>query len=532
MKLYIRLILLLTLFAGIGVSCDDDDTVTTGTGGIKVNFGTPFLEVSENVSPQRIPLILSQAATQDVTVKVAIKSEDGAREGIDYKLLTPEVVIPKNEIGGYVEVAIQDYFELKADRIIVLELMEIVGAEAGNDVQTCRITIISNEGYPILGFHETVMRALEEEPEITVPVTLNRPAGKDVTFKVTADDETAIQPDHYILPDTSYTIPAGDTVAHIKINIKDDINVNENRKFTLRLTEAAEAQISEIKAAVQITIVNDDAEVYASFKDTKASIYEDERQMKIAVTLNTEPQKEVRVKVSVNETSTAPQSDYTLPEQMELIFPVGVTQQEITLGINDNELQDGNRTLVLDLIPVENAVITEDKAQYTLTINDEDIDFISLYDNMMGEWTLEMPGSKDLPASVTITVSGGETLEEENANYLKRFVVSCPAFGSSAFPAKWMMDYDMETGEITIPMGQVITTNVSFGGNLGICDVLWYWLTQGSDGEYRDTPVKLTPDKGYKTLTFEKSLCGRLQNASGLTQTYWFLLNNGVMKKN
>ena len=155
MKAYMKWMLFAVLVV-FSVSCDDDDEVTTKAGNVKVSFGAPEMRVYENVSPQRIAIVLSQVAEQDVEVTVAVKSEDGAKEGVDYKLLNPEVKIAKGATGGYVEVEIQDYFDVKSDRQIVLEIVDVQGAVMAEDLMTCSILIVSNEGLPLIAFEEAL----------------------------------------------------------------------------------------------------------------------------------------------------------------------------------------------------------------------------------------------------------------------------------------------------------------------------------------------------------------------------------------
>ena len=57
------------------MACDDDEEVTTKTENVKVSFGTPEMRVYENVSPQRIAIVLSQAAEQDV--RIELDCDDG-----------------------------------------------------------------------------------------------------------------------------------------------------------------------------------------------------------------------------------------------------------------------------------------------------------------------------------------------------------------------------------------------------------------------------------------------------------------------
>ena len=253
MKAYMKWILFAVLAFCLS-ACDDDEEVTAKSGNVKVSFGAPEMRVYENVSPQRVAIVLSQAAEQDVEVTVAVKSEDGAKEGVDYKLLNPEVKIAKGATGGYVELEIQDYFDVKNDRAVVLEIVDVKGASMAEDLMTCSILIVSNEGLPLIAFEEALVSVGEESGEVTFAVTLSKPYDVDVTASIVAEDGTAVQGVHYTLSQSQVTIPAGDTVGYVSVGLIDDLDVNDARTFTLRLAGAENVQVSTLMYALQVNI--------------------------------------------------------------------------------------------------------------------------------------------------------------------------------------------------------------------------------------------------------------------------------------
>lgn len=535
MKLYTKLVFLLALFLFSLGACDDDDATTEGGGKITVAFSSPQQEIFENVSPQRIALVLSAPASRDITATVVVKSEDGVKEGVDYTLLSHQIHIAKGEMGGYVELSVKDNFEIMPDRTVVLELVEVTGASLAQDVLTCKIIIVSNEGYPTLGFAETLQSVAEEEGECQCAVVLTRPRNQAVTFEVEAVNGTAMAGEHFELLQNEFTIPAGDTVAYVPVRIIDDIDVNEDRTFLLQLKNVKEAAWSEVTASVDVTIVNDDRYVYVSFGATELKAFEDTARIEVPVVLSSPAKKEVKVKLAVDAASTAKADvDYVLPEDMTLTFPAGVTEQMLPVDIKDNDLVDGSRTLVLNIESVEEVLVAESNTTYTLTILDEDLDFVKLYDQLMGEWTLTTSGGANVPASVTVTVSGGETLAEENENYLKYLVVKCDAFGESKFPAKWRLSYDVETGVMAVVLGEVICEDIPF--SKGPADFIWVraWTTEEySSNNYNKTPVNIFPSKDYSRLEFDPSVeirgLGYYEDGS---RVWWLTLKNGVMVKN
>lgn len=515
--------ILFAVLVSFFVACDDDKEEAAVAGDVKVSFGAPEIRVYENVSPLRVSIVLSQPALRDVRVTVAVKSEDGAREGVDYQLLNPEVEISAGSTGGYLEMKIQDYFDVEADRQIVLEIVDVEGAVMSAELLTCELTIVSNEGMPLLGFDEVVTTVAEEAGEVSFAVTLSKPYDMDVTLTVSAEDGTALQGQHYNLLQNELTIPAGDTVGYVGVAIIDDYDVNDDRTFILRIVEAENAQISALTNAMQASIVSDDNQVYVSFDSTAVSRFESDGSVTLGLRLSLAASQEVKVSVAVDESSTGVEGeDYVLTGALEVVFAPGEIEKTISLDLIDDDEINANRTLVFNVESVENALPLDGSSQCVLTITNDDIDFVQLYDDLMGTWTLTTGSERsNLPESVTVTISGGATLEEQNENYLRYLIVSCDAFGESRFPASWRMSYDVETGEMEVIMAEPVIEDVTFSS--GTFDIGWY-----SSTSFGTEPVRMIPSRDYMTLTFSADLYGL--SIGGLV--WWLTLDDGVMVKN
>ena len=493
MKAYMKWIWFAVL-AVCFLACDDDEKVTTKTENVKVSFGTPEMRVYENVSPQRIAIVLSQAAEQDVRVTVAVKSEDGAKEGEDYRLLNPEVVIAKGAAGGYVEMEIQDYFDVKADRRVVLEIVEVEGAAMSEDLLTCSINIVSNEGLPLVAFEEALTSVGEESGEATFAVTLSRPYDVDVTVQVAAEDGTAVQGVHYQLLQNEVTIPAGDTVAYVGVALMDDLDVNGPRIFTLRLTGAENAQVSTLMYMLQVSVTSDDNQVYVSFDSIAVSRYESSGSVDLKVRLSVAAPQEVKVWIAVDEeSSTAVEgTDYTLEEDaLELAFAPGEMEKTFTVGLIDNSVVDANKVLAFDIDSVENAEPLEGMAECALTITNDDMDFVQLYDDLMGNWTL----TTDTKV-YTATISGGSSLAEENVNYLNRLMLTVDNTGNAGTAMTLYIDYDVNTGAMSVVLPQLIKENltVSFWEGQVYQTADHYLFYRNSGGGYVDEEITIQLD--------------------------------------
>lgn len=468
MKIYLKLLLILATLPLFLISCDDEPEETGNTGNITVSFGTPTLKAMENVSPLQIAIVLSQPAPRDIVVDIAVRREDGVKEGTDYTLRNHKVTIAKGEAGSYAELNLKDNLKIMPDRTLELELVNAQGAILAAESVVCKITIISNEGYPTLGFAETLTSVDENGGDQEFKVSLTRPQTEDVVFHVEATDGTAINGTHYNLKLGEYTIPAGDTSALVAVEIIDDIDVNDNRNFQLRITDATNAIVSEIYATNDITIVNDDRQTYASFIETQFKVIESDGEVSIPVHLTGTPRKDIRVRIAVSSVSTAREGkDYTLPENMILDFPLGTTEQTLVIPILDNEEVDLSRSLNLIIDSVWNALPAEENTFCSITISNDDFDPVQLYDDLQGTYQFKCTPD-NAAAETSLTILAGDNLEEENNNYLR--ILRCRGvIPESKFEITWDMKYNIDNPHVmTIPMNQIVT-NVP------------YWHTPSSD---------------------------------------------------
>ena len=514
--------LLCCLFVGSLGACDEEktqsDSLTT------VSLGSKEFKTLENITPFRIPVILSTVTTQAVTVIGVIKSETNAKEGKDYTFTTKQIVIPAGKSSGNFEVEIKDYPEYTPDRMFEFEIVGVKGAVLSS-LDACKVTIMSNEGLPVLGFTNTLYSISEEMQQLEVEVKTDRICMETVSFhlRVLSDKSTAILDEHYNV-DTArvYTIPAGDSSVMIPVTIIDNIEQNEDRYFELEICGNQNSVLSEVFGNVKVTILDDEEAIFVCFNKTSVEDIESGGPVWIPVRVNGAARVPVKVVLEVRGGTAIEGQDYKF-EQRELVFPVGTKLDSVKIDFIDNEIKDLDRTLQIGFASVEGAQLASSDTLMNVKINNDDFDLKQLYEDLMGEWTLLMPGGANLPASVVVTVSGGSTPAEEDENYLKYLVVSCDKFGEGKYAAKWRLSYDAETGALAVILGEVISENIPFSSPR---DIKW---DRGSADAI--DPVKIYPSKDYKTLKYDPAveIRGGGYDANGNRDVWWLTMKNAVM---
>lgn len=501
MNKYIGYLLILCVLAFGLTGCDDDDA-TAVAGMPTVAFATSVLKTMENVTPLQIPFTLNHPAPYDIKVTVAVKSEEGAKENIHYKFQSKEVNIAKGSTIGYFFVDLTDDRDINPDRIFTIELMQATGAILAEEGYTCRIVIQSDEGFPGIGFRNTLMSAPEEQEVFELPVVLSKPYTEPVSFKVNVKDGGTALPDvHFTIDEEKvYTIPAGDTLTNVEVRIIDNDTVNENAIFELRIVEAEQASITEIYQECKVTIVNDERDAYVSFLRSTTQAFESDGQIWIPIQITGVYKLPVTVTIALEDGSAVRGTDYE-PEKLEITFENGKMLDSIPIRLIDNDITNVDKYFTASIAQVQGALIAEKGTEIKATILNDDINLKTLYDDLMGSWTLhnsyKMTDNR-IPETATLIITGGDTPDEEDANYLKRLQCRVDRFvWNKSFT--FYLNFDANTGEITMQLLDICMTE-DFGGDLGKCNMRLEYANDRAR-----TTIAVTPNKNYTELRCDNS---------------------------
>lgn len=518
MKKYIKFILILCVLAITVGACEDTGTDDGDNRTPVVSFGAPVIVTMENISPLRLAVVLSKPAVSPVSVKVGVKSEDGAKEGVNYRIVSKELQIAKGASTAYIEMELVDDTEQNADRIVELEIVSVTGATISDKVKTCRVTIQSDEGYPTVGFTEALVSVPEEGVSYTLPVTLNRKAQVDMTFTLKTANGSALEDEHFTIPVKEFTIAKGDSVAYVEIGIIDDDIVNDNRIFELEIAEATNAVVSEIYNKCKITIVNDERLAYVSFDKTSYKVYEHSGTLTIPVSVSGDPAGDVNVKFALKAGGTAIEGTNFEVSTYNLKFPKGTRAGELTVKIKDDLQTNPDYNFTLEINEIEGALKPEKDTACTVTIMNADV-----YDFLLGTWELtnSAPGS-GAAASAMVTVTDGDDPD----NLGKRVICQANLKGDAQVYT-WKMECVPGTRNVEVIMLETMNTQTIDGYQAFV--KFCYW------GDIVTPRIKVSLDgTTLKWDTGANFLClgvWKAENNAYMNTTIGWLQNNIQMKK-
>ena len=173
---------------------------------------------------------------------------------------------------------------------------------------------------------------------------------------------------------------------------------------------------------------------------------------------------------------------------------------------DDTEIND-DRTFKLSIVNPQGATLSE-VTETVVTIKDNDN---NPYEKLWGDWTFHCLDYDLAAYEFTVTISGGFTEEEEEANADKLLV--CVglegyqwALSDGTGAPLWSMSFDLDAKLLSIKTGKEIAPanyiNFGLGGTQTV--ELWYWNPETGEAS-KDIEVSGTWSQDLNTITFDQS---------------------------
>jgi hypothetical protein len=205
---------------------------------------------------------------------------------------------------------------------------------------------------PTVQFARTAAEGPESTTSVAVGVVLSEPSTAVVGIEYRVTGGTATTGEDFILLDGSVTFQPGETVKTIPLVIIDDLIEEDDETIVITLSNPANAVLGK-NTTYTYTILDNDT-VSVSFTSETSSEVEALSPHTLEVKLSKAAQQTVTVNYTVSGTALGNGIDYTLPDGI-LTFKPGETSQKIVIDINDNSIQEPDRTVIITLTKPANA---------------------------------------------------------------------------------------------------------------------------------------------------------------------------------
>lgn len=151
---------------------------------------------------------------------------------------------------------------MKLTKYLLLACAPLLFAACGNDDDW------NTDGDVTVEMAKATMQVKENVSMVYVPLQVNGTANGPirVTVEVTEDATTpAVEDEHYVLTSKTVVIPDNDEQISLELALTNDLEINENRIFTITIVNVEGAAIGQ-QNTTEVTIVDDDSMFYEALQ--------------------------------------------------------------------------------------------------------------------------------------------------------------------------------------------------------------------------------------------------------------------------
>jgi len=408
-----------------------------------VAFASSVQSADESDGTADLQVVLSAASGRDVTVNYTVAPGGTASgSGVDYAFSGSTLTIPAGQTTASIPVTIVDDTLAEGNEQVSFVLSSPVNATLGNP-GTVALTIVDNDGLPLVGFATATSSALENGGPATITVTLSAASLSTVNVTYTVTGGTATRGVDYTLPDGQVTFSPGQTSRTITVGLQGDSIDEDDETIVVTLSNPVNASLGA-RSVHTFTITDDDPSAAVAFATAAFNAAEAIGTATVAVNLTGTTARTVSVNYSVTGgTAAGGGTDYTLAAGT-LTYAPGDTSKTISLPIVNDALNEITETIVISLsLPTNSNGVLGPVSTTTCSIIDDDplptISFGAATSN--GSESVTSP---TIPVNLS-TASG-------------RTVTVSYAVGAGGTATGGGTDYTLTAGTLTFPAG---TTTVN-----------------------------------------------------------------------
>lgn len=360
--------------AGPGDGLDIDSVPRTGPADIgadqardlEVGFPSQWLDIDEESGAAVVDVILDRPSPVDV--EVWYQTVPGsASEGQDFTPQFGRIVIPAGSMSSAMTVPIVADGPGEGDEELFVELLESAGASLGTSWRS--VFIKEDPQRPRVSLTTDHLDVVESDGVAILDVQLDRPAIDHTLVWWVVDEHEALPGIDIQSHGGLVEIPIGGTSGTLSIPIVDNTEVEGTEGLRVRLT-GLDHVVPGTPTAAWVAITDDDI---PSLGFAEATIEASESGGPIAVVIEASgpPPATATVTISVAGGTAVPGTDFAAIAPTTLTIATGETSASVWLEPIDNHLQDGPRTVILELSSPSGAVLGGTNLT-TVTLADDD----------------------------------------------------------------------------------------------------------------------------------------------------------------
>ena len=306
--------------------------------------------VDEGVAHAVFTVSLSSLSNQTVTVAFAT-ADDTATAGEDYTNSSQTLSIPPNTRTATITVPVTDDSDDEGDESFTVTLSRPTNAAIGDGVGLGTIT--DNDGgqppeTPSLDINDVTVN--EGAGGAVFTVTLSPAVGQAITVEYGTADGTAKAGSDYQGRRGTLTIPTGRQIATIRVPVIDDDADEEDETFTVNLSDARGATITD---GVGVgTIRDDDGDSpppgLPQLRIGDTTVDEDSGRAVFTVSLSSETSETVTVTYTTSDGAATAGSDFA-SKSGALAIPAGQRSVSLRVPVIDDDAAEEDETFTVTI---------------------------------------------------------------------------------------------------------------------------------------------------------------------------------------
>jgi Ca2+-binding RTX toxin-like protein len=429
-------------FTGTGGTLTDTDSVSitvASAGTLDLSAATYTIAEDAGAGLATITVNRTSGSAGQATIAYATSAGTGVA-GTDYTTATGTLTFAAGETSKTFNVLVTDDALDEADKTVNITISNATSAAIGTQT-TAVLTIVDDDPTPVITIGDAnVVEGNSGTANAVFNVTLSDVSDRIVTVDFATADGTGVAGTDYTANTGTLTFAPGETTKTITVVATGDATIEANDTFTVALSNASNATVSDASGA-GIIIDDDDAAITTVSIVKDITLAEDDSvgNAVFNVVLNAAASSVVTVAYALQEGTGSATADYGIVTGT-LTFTIGQTSQTITIPVVDDALDEVNETFSLLLSSPTNATILDGTGVATIADDDVPPD-ISIADAAIAEGT---GTAASLDFNVTLAAASGRTV-----------VVS---YTTANGTAESESDYAATSGTLTFAPGETTKT--------------------------------------------------------------------------
>lgn len=350
------------------LTIQDDDTSIIPL----VSWVSSIQQKSESADSVSIAVMMSTTADYDIIVPYAVSGT--AETGVDHNLVDGEILIPAGDNTGVAVFNIIDDADIEEAETVILTMGEIENAEKGS-VTVFTLTIIDNDSaaeIPTVSWASAIQQVTENAGTATITAVLSTSYASDVVLPFTITGTALGDGTDHDLVDGEMTVPAGNSMGTIVINLTDDAVEEGDETIIITMGEPDNATLGAITVHT-VTVQDNDVlgDPSVSWASSLEQVSEDAETAVITAVLSTSSINDINIPYTISGTAEAGEVDHSLADGIITILAGNVTGTA-AFTITDDTVVESNETIIVTMGEPEN-VTRGSITIFTITIIDNDI---------------------------------------------------------------------------------------------------------------------------------------------------------------